>query len=187
MSACVTGLSIDAFYLDSIQRMARNLGGSQNEEELARFALDTAIAATQSAGGSVLLHDPERHDLRFVYSVTKREDIALPPLVADLLAATIADDEGVAGRVFHSGKAEIVDAPKQDPDYARHVEERTRIRVENLATVPIQIPGVPTMGVLQVINKHDGFTEEDVRVLNVIATVIGLGLILSASRQEKSA
>jgi hypothetical protein len=182
MSSPTTGLSLESFYLDSIIRLAKNMGSGQTEEEQVRYALDTAIGATGSSGGSVLLHDPARSDLRFVYSVTKREDVALPPLVQDLLSATIADNEGVAGRVFQSGKAEIVNVPRSDPDFARHVEERTRILIENLATVPIIIPGLPPLGVLQVINKHSGFTDDDVKTLSVIAAIVGVGLVVGASK-----
>ena len=177
----ITGLSLDPMYVDAIQTLARNLATTRSQEEQVRFALDTAIGATGSTGGSVLLHDPERHDLRFVYSVNKRDD-ALPPEVQDLVAATIADDEGVAGRVFQTGRAAVVNDPRNDPDFARHVVERTRIKIDSIATVPITIHGMRALGVMQLINKEGGYGEEDLKVLSVLATVVALSILLSASR-----
>lgn len=179
MPTPIAGLSLESYYVDSLHKLARNIGAEQTEEERVRYALDLAIGAIGSAGGTVLLHDPARSDLRFVYSVTKRDDSALPPLVEDLRAATISDSEGVAGRVFQSGRGEYVNDPRSDPDFARHVVERTQIKVENLATVPIIIPGLPTLGVMQLINKSGGFGDEDLKVLSVLAAVVALSIVLA--------
>jgi FOG: GAF domain len=178
MPPTLTGFSLTPATVDAIRRLTRTLASAHNEEEQIHYALETAIGATESAGGSVLLHDPDQRDLRFVYSVTKRGESADPPLVEGLVSSTLGVDEGIAGRVFRSGCGEYVNDPGSDPDFARHVAERVQIRADSLAAVPILIPGGPALGVMQLINKEGGYDEEDLQVLSIFANLVALAIVL---------
>jgi diguanylate cyclase (GGDEF)-like protein len=70
-----------------------------------------------------------------------------------------------SAHVVRSGQPYLSNDPGNDPLYDASVKERG---VHSVLTIPVRREG-PVLGLLYALNKPGGFTEEDVRVLTVVA------------------
>jgi signal transduction histidine kinase len=83
------------------------------------------------------------------------------------------------GQAVISGKPMIVN------DYASSVIEAraSRFKTESLLAVPLQVEGT-VIGALNVANKPGGFTEDDVRILGLLADVAAIAIENARLRQK---
>ena len=119
---------------------------------------------------SVLLHDDKKDEFAFCWSsdTPERKD--------KLDEIRFSADQGIAGSVFKSGRAEIVlDVAKDDRHY-RRVDSATRFKTKSLIAVPLKTKE-KTIGVLQVLNKERGvFDDKDLNFLVTLAPIIAMAL-----------
>ena len=142
--------------------------------------LGICVEAVGATGGTIYIHEPSTRMLKFQFVIPR--DVA-----DDLEMFKIADDFGVAGRVFQTGKSEISNYPKGGRRKDREMRERTGVAVESMISVPLQIADEAPVGVVQIINKVDGeFTEQDEMVLITVSDVSTLA-ILHSRLMEQSA
>lgn len=87
----------------------------------------------------------------------------------------LAMGEGVAGQVFMTGRARIVNEPRGEPHFSGRVDEATGYRTENLLVVPVSIDG-RTAGVLEFLNRRGGFRARDLKTAHEIARQLGVRL-----------
>ena len=89
---------------------------------------------------------------------------------ADLLWTTLADGiskievdskKGVVGETLREKKAIVVNDPYTHPTFLPDVDKNTGYLTQNLITAPIFNAQREIVGVLELINKADGFYEED--------------------------
>jgi class 3 adenylate cyclase len=69
-------------------------------------------------------------------------------------------NKGIAGQVFATGQARISNNPQTDTRWNPKVDKQLAFRTENLLCLPLKY-GDTTMGVVQFLNKPDGFSEQD--------------------------
>lgn len=101
--------------------------------------------------GTLFLNDNETNELysRIAQGNLRRE-------------IRILNSSGIAGHVFQSGEALLIDDPYADPRFNRSVDERTGYRTESIACVPVRTMSGQIIGVMQTLNKKSGkFTTED--------------------------
>lgn len=139
------------------QRLLEATQGIASELDLDLLLRDIMTASSDLLGAeraSLFLFDPRRQLLWSRVAEGIDETITLEP------------GEGIAGSVFTSGEAEIIDAPYDDPRFSRQVDARTEFVTRNLVCLPIQDKEGRTIGVTQVLNKKVGsFDERDVQRL----------------------
>src|SRR6266446_6295465 len=76
---------------------------------------------------------------------------------------------GVAGSIFGSGVAEIIDDAYRDPRFNAEVDRRTGFRTRSILCVPLRNRADQIIGVTQVLNKRSGaFTAADMALLVAI-------------------
>ena len=81
----------------------------------------------------------------------------------------IRSTTGIAGAVYGSGMTEIISDPYQDSRFNPEVDRRTGFRTRNILCVPLRNRLDQTIGVTQVLNKHEGcFTELDAALLAAV-------------------
>ena len=89
--------------------------------------------------------------------------------------------EGVTGKVFETGKAFIVPDVKKEPLFLNRTASRGDIKKENISFigVPVKVRNKP-IGVLSVdrLFSLNVDYEEDVRLLNIVASIIGQAVVL---------
>jgi adenylate cyclase len=122
------------------------------------------------AGVSTRILDAERSSI-FVYDAKRGE---LWTLVAEGLESReirIPDRTGIAGAVFHSGRAEHVADAYLDPRFNRTIDDATGYRTRNLLCAPLTARDGRKLGVLQVINSRHGddFSGRDMQRLTAFS------------------
>lgn len=152
--------------LSAIRRITNaTLNARANLDELERLTLDIAIETVDATGGTIYVHDPKKEVLIFRYVVG-----ASPEITRKLQGMEMPDTTGIAGEIFHAGKARItLDVTKED-NHSRQVDNKTSFVTKSMVTVPLISIGGTTIGVMQVLNRTEGvFDEEDIEVLEVLS------------------
>ncbi len=84
--------------------------------------------------------------------------------------------QGVAGLVAATGQSIVVNDAYADARFSGAVDEATGYRTEQVLCVPIKGRRGEILGVLQLLNKPNGFTPEDQEVLGLLASQTGVAL-----------
>jgi signal transduction histidine kinase len=166
--------------LDAVHLATRKLASLEDLNVVLEEVLQICVEAVGASGGTIYIHDPATRTLQFRH--------VLPKQVADEIEMSeIADDFGVAGRVFQTGKAEITAFPKGGSSETSDIRDRTGVTVENMLTLPLRIAGLPPVGVVQLVNKKSGsFNEQDAMVLDIVGDVSALAIMHSRLMQESA-
>ena len=153
----------------SLQRVTAALLQKLTLDQVLALVRQESRSVTGAEGGTVFLLEDES------WLREASDDIELDPLAQCI---------PVAGT--HTGEAMRTGKPILINDYAAGpVESRTpSLKTESLLAVPLQVEGT-SIGALNVANKPGGFTEDDARVLSLLADVAAVA-IESARLREKA-
>jgi len=156
--------------VEAVHEIVGLLSSVIDEDEAVRRTLAAAIEATDSEGGSVLLHEPAGRVLRFRHVVGR---------MAERLAGfAISESDGIAGKVFGTGEPQISNKVAGDPDHCAQVDREFSYETRSVCTVPLRYPGGETIGVLQLVNKRDGgFGQDDLMVLDIVASIAAMCIL----------
>lgn len=118
--------------------------------------------ALEAASSSLMLYDPEKNDLYFEVALGKKGE-----RIKDVIRLEMG--QGIAGDCATKRKTFIVNDVASDKRHFRRADQVSKFKTRNLIATPM-VRGNDLIGVLEVLNKKDGdFTEEDSRVLRIIA------------------
>ncbi|HEY3418031.1 MAG TPA: ATP-binding protein, partial [Armatimonadota bacterium] len=149
-------------------------------DELVRHALLKAMETVDADAGSLLLHDAEQQKLVFRH--------VEGPSKEKITGLSIADTQGIAGEVFHGGQARISLDVNADRAHIQDVDQQSSYQTRSMVTVPLEAGTGDRVGVLQVLNKRTGdFTEDDLEVLEVLATQVASAIITAQLFQKAQA
>jgi len=145
---------------ESLQRVTAALLQRRTLDEVLEIVRHEARQLTGAAGGGVFLLEDDAW-LRMTGNDTELDPLAQRIPVAGTFT----------GQAVLSGRPMLVN------DYADGATEtRTPgLKTESLLAVPLQVAGV-AIGALNVANKPGGFTEEDVRILGLLADVAAIAI-----------
>ncbi|MEW6219684.1 MAG: GAF domain-containing protein [Thermodesulfobacteriota bacterium] len=86
-------------------------------------------------------------------------------------------DLGIAGSVFHTGTAVIIDDAYADPRFNQEVDRQTGFVTRNILCAPLRTKTGQVVGVIQVLNKvHGPFTSDDLTLLEALSAQAGSAL-----------
>ena len=106
----------------------------------------------------------------FVYS---EDRASLWTTLADEIAPiVIASDRGIVGHTLKVKKPVIVFDANTDPLYLREIEVETGYKINNIITAPVFNSEREIIGVLELLNKREGFEAEDVKFMIFFAHYI---------------
>lgn len=117
------------------------------------------IKKTKAPYGSILLKNREEPFLNFAYFTG--------PASGKLKYLGIPSDVGISGMVLAQKKSIIANEQKMINKMSRAVDKFTDLKTHNLLCFPIEIGG-KVIGVLELVNKADGFTEDDITLVKEI-------------------
>lgn len=145
-----------------------------------REVLAICVEAVGAYGGTMYLHEPATKTLRFLHVLPEEIERRLERL-------DLPDDYGIAGEVFLSGRAQVSDFPEGgDPDRTM-IRRKTGVTVRTMITVPLQIDGMPPIGIVQLVNKQTGsFDDNDEAVLDTICDVATLAIVNSRLLEQRT-
>lgn len=152
--------------LSGMARIAANLGNSRDPKRAMRAMVNEI---------STLLHA----DRTTIYELRRDEGVLRGLAVQDehSLEVGIPLGEGIAGKVASRGKALNLKDAYRHPDFDPKYDKLTGYRTRSMLVVPMRNPKRQVIGVVQVLNKRDGyFTVEDERLLTALATQAGITL-----------
>ena len=150
--------------LERILEVTRELAQPFDLTTLLTHVIDAGRAILDADRGTVFLHDPKTNELVSTVA-TGGQTLRIPA------------DRGIVGECAQSRQVINVPDCYADPRFNREVDQKTGYRTRCLLAVPLIGYDDSLVGVLQVLNKHDGiFTEEDQRIAIALAAQCAVAL-----------
>lgn len=166
--------------LEEFLQTTRSLRDALDLPSYLQLLTDLAAELTHSEGASILLPNEEKSALCFFTAPRLQREV--------LRGLDVPVDGSAAGRVFTSGQPEIVVRRKGETRFFTHVDQLTGVPTRNMVVVPLIFKG-QTLGVIEVINRldNDGYTEDDVALLEVLAAQAALLLYTNSIEKQLEA
>lgn len=135
---------------------------------LLQHIVDAAQELTESEGASLLLYDPQTHQLYF--------QAATGPLNEQEKQTAIPAESSIAGWIFTNNEPLLVEDAKSDPRFFREIDVLTHFQTRSILGVPLHAKD-KTLGVIEVVNKLEGtFQEMDLRLLQSLAAQAAIAI-----------
>jgi signal transduction histidine kinase len=147
--------------IHAIRRITNALFSHSFVDDMLRETLMVAIEVLEADVGSLQLHDAKTDTLVFRY--------VLDPQAQHLIGHGYPASQGIGGRVFRSGQAELVNKVHENANFNPAVDDMTGYYTESMLTVPLKRFGGPPIGVMQILNARRVFDERDLEVLEVLS------------------
>jgi adenylate cyclase len=138
--------------------VSNRLGMSRDLLEALNVLVDLTARAVGAERGAVFLNDAHTGELfsRVAEGKFSRE-------------IRMLNTVGIAGHVFTAGTGMIIDDAYSDPRFNRAVDSVTGYVTRNILCVPLRTLTGETLGVAELLNKHDGpFTTPDLDLLELM-------------------
>jgi sigma-B regulation protein RsbU (phosphoserine phosphatase) len=163
--------------LSCIVEATKRLNSTLDLGELIHIILQIATRQTGAERGTVFLVDREREEIWSLVGLgLAQHEIRLPIT------------KGIAGCVAREGVAIRLENAYEDARFEPEVDRRLGFRTGRLLCLPIRNEDGAIVGVLQLLNKKESFTEEDEAFIDTLSTHVAIALEkaqLHAERIEK--
>ncbi len=148
--------------LELLNDISKTLTSSVDISEVLKVLMVKVGQFLKAKNWSLLLLDEVRAKLRFEIAVGEAAD--------SLIGKEFPLDEGVAGWVARSGRAELISNVKEDKRFCSRFDSESNFETRSIVCVPLINKG-RVLGVIELVNKiEEGrFTEFDMRLLKIIA------------------
>jgi signal transduction histidine kinase len=138
------------------------LNSTLDPDQLLRFIIKTAADLLNCEAASILLFDEKRQELFF--ATASDDDLT------QLAQIPVPLEGSLAGTIFCENRPLVINNVQDDPRHYSQVSKQIDFKPRSLLGVPMCIRSKAT-GVLEALNKRSGdFTEDDIRVLSIIAS-----------------
>ncbi len=163
--------------LSCIVEATKRLNSTLDLGELIHIILQIATRQTGAERGTVFLVDKEREEIWSLVGLgLAQHEIRLPIT------------KGIAGCVAREGAAIRLENAYDDARFEPEVDKRLGFRTGRLLCLPIRNEDGVIVGVLQLLNKKEPFTEEDEAFIDTLSIHVAIALEraqLHAERIEK--
>jgi signal transduction histidine kinase len=151
--------------ITAVQLATRKLASTGTFNDLMKDVLAICVEAVGASGGTIYLHDPDTHRLKFQH--------VFPEEVADKLPVKdIPEDFGTAGRAFCNRQTVCREFPEKPVSDWNDFERATGVAVRSIVATPLMMENETPIGVVQLLNKDTGiFSDTDCAVLDTVAAV----------------
>ncbi|NIO11575.1 MAG: GAF domain-containing protein [Deltaproteobacteria bacterium] len=163
--------------VEAARRISQALFQHLHLEDIVEQALRVALEVVNARNGSVLLANPDTRELIFYHAVG---ETVVPKGTA------IPWDKGIAGQVFQSGEAMVIEDVKQDARHFEAIDVSTGFTTHDLIALPLKRWEGDPVGVLEVMNKRDGsLNKDDVSILTIISGATAVAVEESRLFEER--
>lgn len=148
--------------LERLLEISLELSSTLNLRDLLGKIVRLAAELTDTEASSILLLDRKSRTLYFEAATGVKAD--------SLLGIPVPLEGSIAGKVVQEGRPVIVEEVKAEPQFYRLVDTLTHFQTRSILGVPLKVKDT-VIGALEVLNKRKGesFTEEDVKLLEILA------------------
>jgi sigma-B regulation protein RsbU (phosphoserine phosphatase) len=160
--------------LSCIVEATKKLNSTLDLGELIHIILQIATRQTGAERGTVFLLDKERQEIWSLVGLgLAQHEIRLPIT------------KGIAGCVAREGAAIRLEDAYQDARFEPEVDKKLGFRTGRLLCLPIRNEDGAIVGVLQLLNKKESFTEEDEAFIETLSIHVAIALERAQSHAER--
>ena len=160
--------------LSSIVEATKKLNSTLDLGELIHIILQIATRQTGAERGTVFLVDPENNEIWSLVGLGIEQQVIRLP-----------GDRGIAGWVAREGTSVRLENAYADPRFEPEVDRKLGFKTQQLLCLPIRNEGGAIIGVLQLLNKAEGFTDEDEAFLDALSSHVALALEKAQLHRER--
>jgi len=122
---------------------------------------------------SIFVYDEQNYELWTILS-NGMEKIVLPA------------NQGIVGHIFMTDKDLIENDVKENPHFLKDVDKDSGYNTVNMMGCPIHGSKNEIIGVMQLINKLDGFSDKDMQFIKVVLRFIGSFIEVALAQHAKA-
>src|SRR5580658_8223602 len=160
--------------LSSIIEATKKLNSTLDLGELIHIILQIATRQTGAERGTVFLVDRGRHEIWSLVGLGLEQQVIRLPA-----------DRGIVGWVAREGSAVRLENAYDDPRFEPDIDRRLGFKTKQLMCLPIRNEAGDIIGVLQLLNKAEGFTDEDEAFLDALSAHVALALEKAKLHRER--
>ena len=160
--------------LSSIIEATKKLNSTLDLGELISIILQIATRQTGAERGTVFLVDRERNEIW-----------SLVGLGLDQQVIRLPAERGIAGWVAREGSAVCLENAYDDPRFEPDIDRKLGFKTKELLCLPIRNDAGDIIGVLQLLNKKEGFSGEDEAFLDALSVHVALALEKAQLHRER--
>ncbi|MFI5092258.1 MAG: GAF domain-containing SpoIIE family protein phosphatase [Candidatus Acidiferrum sp.] len=160
--------------LSSIIEATKKLNSTLDLGELISIILQIATRQTGAERGTVFLVDRERNEIWSLVGLGLEQQVIRLPA-----------ERGIAGWVAREGSAVRLENAYNDPRFEPDVDRKLGFRTKELLCLPIRNEAGAIIGVLQLLNKPEGFSGEDEAFLDALSAHVALALEKAQLHRER--
>jgi phosphoserine phosphatase RsbU/P len=160
--------------LSSIIEATKKLNSTLDLGELISIILQIATRQTGAERGTVFLVDSVRNEIWSLVGLGLEQQVIRLPA-----------ERGIAGWVAHEGSAVRLENAYDDARFEPDIDRKLGFRTKQLLCLPIRNEAGAIIGVLQLLNKVEGFTDEDEAFLDALSAHVALALEKAQLHRER--
>jgi phosphoserine phosphatase RsbU/P len=160
--------------LSSIIEATKKLNSTLDLGELISIILQIATRQTGAQRGTVFLVDKERNEIWSLVGLGLEQHVIRLPA-----------DRGIAGWVAHEGSAVRLENAYADPRFEPDIDRKLGFKTLQLLCLPIRNEAGDIIGVLQLLNKTEGFGDDDEAFLDALSAHVALALEKAQLHRER--
>jgi phosphoserine phosphatase len=160
--------------LSSIVEATKRLNSTLDLGELIHIILQIATRQTGAERGTVFLVDSERNEIWSLVGLGLNQQVIRLPA-----------ERGIAGWVAREGTSVRLANAYNDPRFEPEVDRKLGFKTRELLCLPIRNEAGAIIGVLELLNKPDGFTDENEAFLDALSSHVALALEKAQLHRER--
>jgi phosphoserine phosphatase RsbU/P len=160
--------------LSSIIEATKKLNSTLDLGELISIILQIATRQTGAERGTVFLVDRERNEIWSLVGLGLEQQVIRLPA-----------ERGIAGWVAREGSAVRLENAYDDARFEPDIDRKLGFKTRQLMCLPIRNEAGAIIGVLQLLNKPEGFTDEDEAFLDALSAHVALALEKAQLHRER--
>ena len=160
--------------LSSIIEATKKLNSTLDLGELIHIILQIATRQTGAERGTVFLVDSERNEIWSLVGIGLEQQVIRLPA-----------ERGIAGWVAREGSAVRLENAYNDARFEPDIDRKLGFKTRQLLCLPIRNEAGAIIGVLQLLNKAEGFTDEDEAFLDALSAHVALALEKAQLHRER--
>lgn len=163
--------------VEAARRISQALFQHLQVDDIVKEALQVAVDVVNARNGSVLLANSETQELIFYHTIGENPVPSGTP---------IPWNKGIAGQVFQSGEARVIEDVKKDPSHFEAIDIATGFTTHDLIAIPLKRWEGDPVGVMEVMNRREGrLDEDDVSILTIISAATAIAIEESRLFEER--
>ena len=163
--------------VEAARRISQALFQHLHVDDIVEQALRVALEVVNARNGSVLLANHDTQELVFYHATG---ETVVPSGTA------IPWDKGIAGQVFQSGEAMVIEDVKKDSRHFEAVDVSTGFKTQDLIAIPLKRWEGDPVGVMEVMNKRNGsLSKDDLSILTIISAATAVAVEESRLFEER--